>query len=47
MKRKACVYQSMGERKKAIAMFVEYLQVFMSDTEVWITLAELYLEEQL
>lgn len=47
MKRKACVFESMGQTKKAIAMFVEYLHVFMADLEAWLHLADLYLEEQM
>lgn len=37
----------MGDNKKAIAMFADYLQVFMSDFEAWMHLAGLYLEEQM
>lgn len=47
LKRKACVYQSMGDTKKAIALFAEYLTVFMSDYDAWTHLAGLYLDEQM
>jgi len=47
LKRKACVYESKGDTKLAIALFVEYLHVFMNDYEAWIHLADLYLQEQM
>jgi len=47
MKRKACAYRTMGKTKRAILMFVEYLQVFMTDYDAWTYLADLYLEEQM
>eukprot|EP01126_Amoeba_proteus_P035325 TRINITY_DN3559_c0_g1_i2.p1 TRINITY_DN3559_c0_g1~~TRINITY_DN3559_c0_g1_i2.p1 ORF type:complete len:240 (-),score=33.65 TRINITY_DN3559_c0_g1_i2:588-1235(-) len=47
MRRKACLLSSKGEKIKAIEMFVKYLQVFMSDYDVWNHLGSLYLEEQM
>jgi hypothetical protein len=42
MKRKIAVLKTRGHRVEAIARLVDYLDVFMTDTEAWIELCELY-----
>ncbi|XP_037085176.1 ER membrane protein complex subunit 2-like isoform X2 [Pollicipes pollicipes] len=45
-KRKIAVLKSLGKTTEAIKELVEYLKKFMSDTEGWMELADLYVSEQ-
>jgi ER membrane protein complex subunit 2 len=47
MKRKIAILKSRGHLIAAIDHLVEYLDVFMNDTEAWIELCELYREMNL
>merc|ERR1712150_295002 len=44
-KRKIAVYKANGENSKAIAELSKYLKEFMSDTEAWMELCDLYIGE--
>ncbi|KAF0299076.1 ER membrane protein complex subunit 2 [Amphibalanus amphitrite] len=45
-KRKIAILKSLGKTSEAIRELVEYLKKFMSDTEAWMELSDLYISEQ-
>lgn len=45
-KRKIAVLKALGKTSEAIRELVDYLKKFMSDTEGWMELADLYVSEQ-
>lgn len=47
MRRQVCIFKARGKPDIAIQLLNEYLKVFMSDTDAWLELAELYVSRQL
>jgi len=47
MKRQIAIRKALGDNTLAIKLLNEYLKIFMSDTDAWQELAELYLEQQM
>lgn len=47
MKRQICIRKAMGDITGAIKLLNEYLKLCMADTEAWLELADLYLDQQM
>uniref|UniRef100_A0A0N4UIQ9 ER membrane protein complex subunit 2 n=1 Tax=Dracunculus medinensis TaxID=318479 RepID=A0A0N4UIQ9_DRAME len=45
-KRKIAILKAKGEKQEAIRELNEYLKVFLNDSEAWLELSNLYLQEQ-
>lgn len=44
-KRRIAILKAQGNRQEAIRELNEYLKTFISDTEAWLELSDLYLQE--
>jgi Flp pilus assembly protein TadD len=47
LKRKIALSKAQGQTEKTVKLLMEYLNIFMADTEAWLELADIYIGLQL